>query len=386
MNATATMSAPARKASSHDIARDKFTRFREDLSSSLIERDEEVDMCLTALIAGEHVLFVGPPGLGKSLLADRLCDWMDFAADPFSIILSKFTEPDELFGPIGLQSYKEGTHERITTGMLPEASVAFVDECFNGSSAILNTLLPVMNERRFKNGHAFQSCPLELMIGATNQYPGGEGSKELGALFDRFMLRKTVRPIQTRVGLDRLLWGDINLKLRDTATESDIQSARAGASATGWEPDAREAFEEIVHECKRSGILPGDRRIRKCSQLMRAYAWLEGEDDVTTDQLGMLTNCLWVDPAEQPREVTSIVAKVAAPSGLVVNGLLMEVEQIMSGGDLKALKGQMTAIKKLGEICRKFKKIPGEKAEQALKDVSEIRADIKAKSFELMED
>lgn len=364
-------------------AQDKFILLRTELTDSLIERASEVDIVMTALIAREHALFVGPPGLGKSLLANRLCDCMSFAGDPFEIILSKFTEPDELYGPIGLAAYKAGTNERITDGMLPTARVAFVDECFNGSSAILNTMLPVMNERKFRNGKGFVDCPLDLMIGATNQYPGGEGSKELGALFDRFMLRSTVRPIQSAAGMDRLLWDDLSFNPTYLLSEKDLVEAQDEARAIVWMPDAKEAFTEILHSCRRSGIQPGDRRVRKCINLIQSFAWLEGEIAVTTDHLGMLANCLWVDPAEQPREVLSIVKKVAAPAGLIVNGLLMEVDQIMAESDMKDMPQLLAACKKLGEVHRKVKKLNGELAENAEKQVAATIADLRTKSVEM---
>ena len=113
---------------SHDISplQQKFLTTRKEFSTALIERDEEIDLVLTALIAREHPLLVDPPGTAKSLLLDSLMDWMN--GNRFSILLTKYTVPEELFGPISVTGLKEDRYQRITTGKLPEADLAFVDE------------------------------------------------------------------------------------------------------------------------------------------------------------------------------------------------------------------------------------------------------------------
>ena len=114
-----------------DAVRDKFAAARRDLSAALIERDDEVDLVLTALVAGEHVLLVGPPGCAKSLLLDAVLRWP--GGSTFSILLTKFTTPEEVFGPVSLAGLKEDKYVRVTAGKLPEADFAFVDEVFKGA-------------------------------------------------------------------------------------------------------------------------------------------------------------------------------------------------------------------------------------------------------------
>src|SRR5262245_927026 len=125
--------------------REKFLTTRQELSSALIERDDEIDLILTALVANEHVLLVGPPGTAKSLLLDSLMKWT--SGRRFTALLTKFSSPEELFGAISVQGLKEDRYRRITTGKLPEAHLAYLDEVFKASSAILNTLLRILNER-----------------------------------------------------------------------------------------------------------------------------------------------------------------------------------------------------------------------------------------------
>jgi MoxR-like ATPase len=156
-----------------DSVRDKFSHARLELTKVLVDRDEEIDLALTALIAQEHLLLVGPPGCGKSLLLDSLLTWT--GGRKFSSLLTRYSVPEELYGPISLAGLKEDRFVRITTGKLPEADFVFLDEIFKGSSAILNTLLKLLNERTFDGGDGItRKCPLKLCVAASNEWPSPE--------------------------------------------------------------------------------------------------------------------------------------------------------------------------------------------------------------------
>src|SRR5262245_22086396 len=186
-------------------AQEKFAAVRRELSAALIERDDEVDVVLTALVAQEHVLLVGPPGCAKSLLLDSLMCWM--SGRRFSVLLNRFSCPEDVLGPVSVSGLKCDVYRRVTSGKLPEADLAFLDELFKASSAILNVLLKILNERVYEVGDGTTvTVPLKLAVAASNEWPSPETGKELAALFDRFLLRKTVRPILTVAGRKRLLW------------------------------------------------------------------------------------------------------------------------------------------------------------------------------------
>ena len=158
-------------------AREKFAAVRSALCGSLVEREDEIDLALAALVAGEHLLLVGPPGLAKSALLDGLLACA--GGRKFSVLLSKFTTPEELFGPLSLSALKADRYVRVTAGRLPEAEFAFVDEVWKASSAILNTLLKLLNERVYDAGDGGRSAcsPAAVRRGLNDgQTPNGQGA------------------------------------------------------------------------------------------------------------------------------------------------------------------------------------------------------------------
>src|SRR5262245_45392481 len=289
--------------------REKFATARRELSQALIERDDEVDLVLTALVAQEHVLLVGPPGCAKSLLLDGLLGWLEGGCK-FSLLMTRFTAPEELLGPVSLAGLKEDRYRRVTAGRLPEAHLAFLDEVFKGSSAILNALLRILNERCFDDGGERRPVPLLLCVGAGNEWPAPESAKELHAAFDRFLLRKEVRPVRTREGRRRLLWGEEPcLELGAKITPEEVACGHEEAMALPWSGEAREAMEAILLELAREGVCPGDRRQRKAAKAARAYAWLCGSGEVAPEHLEVLQHALWDAPEEQPLRCAQVIAR-----------------------------------------------------------------------------
>jgi MoxR-like ATPase len=354
-----------------DPVREKFAQARKELSSALIERDEEVDLVLTALLANEHVLLVGPPGCGKSLLLDAVMGWM--SARKFSVLLTKFTQVEEVMGPVSLAALKEDRYRRVTAGRLPEAEVCFVDEIWKASSAILNTLLKVLNERVFENDGAAVRVPLKLCVAASNEWPSPDSGKELSALLDRFLFRKAVRPIGSQAGRQRLLWHrDHTPRLSTTITPAEVEHAHRDVTAVPWSKEARDALETVLRELAREGVVPGDRRQFKAVTAVRAFAYLTGADEVRPEHLEVAQHCLWDTPDEQPQKVAQVIARVANPVGMRVTQLLLEAESVLAAADVRNLAEAAKAAAKLGEIDRQLSGLSGngrlEKARSYLKD------------------
>src|SRR5262245_4673637 len=361
---------------------EKFVLARKELSDTLIERDEEIDLVLTALVCQEHVLLVSPPGCAKSLLLDAVMNWLH--GRRFTILLTKFSVPEEIAGPISVAALKEDRYRRVTTGKLPEADAAFIDEIWKGSSAILNTLLKILNERLFENDGEVIRVPLKLCVAASNEWPAPESGKELTALLDRFVFRKAVRPIVSAAGRQRLLWHrDHTPKLSTSITPAEIDQAHKDALALPWTSEGKDALETILRELAREGIQPGDRRQFKAVAAAQAFAYLSGADQVLPEHLEVLAHALWDSPEEQPAKVAQVVAKIANPTGMRVNQLLLEVEQILSATDVRQLAQAATATAKLQEIDKKLATLKGDgRVERARTYLKEQVRKVKLASIE----
>ena len=142
------------------------------LQERFLGKDEVIRLLIIAAIAGEHAVLIGPPGTAKSALIRTFARLIQ--ANYFEYLLTRFTEPNEIFGPVDISAFREGRYERRTEGMLPEAEIVFLDEVFKSNSAILNALLTLLNERRYTSGGHVMRCPLLSAFGASNEVPGDE--------------------------------------------------------------------------------------------------------------------------------------------------------------------------------------------------------------------
>lgn len=350
----AVLSKSTRHAEDSLTVRDKFAAVRKELSESLIERNEEIDLLLTSLIAGEHLLLVGPPGCGKSLLIDSLMRWTH--GSRFSCLLNRFSMPEELLGMYSLSELKVDRFVRITTNKLPESQYIFLDEIFRASPAILNVLLKILNEKIFDRGDGVaRRVPLEICLGAANDWPTGDDGKSLGALMDRFMLRKSVTPISSMAGRQRLLWDNKPPEFSTSLSAHELTAARLDAQGLPWSKEAKLALESILDELSKQGVRPSDRRQFKSIAIVQGYAWLQGAEEVQPEHLEVLQHVLWNDHDEEAAKVRSVILQIAAPVGMKVNGLLSEIEQILSGVNPKDLGATATAASKLAEIQKSLK-------------------------------
>src|SRR5215472_11512866 len=176
--------------------RTRLDRFRISLGRFFVDKQELIDLMLVAAIAQEPLLLVGPPGTAKSDLVIKFKDALGLAdEDYFEYMLTRFTEPSEIIGPIDINLLREGRYIRREQGKLPTARLAFLDEIFKSNSAILNILLTIINERKFYQDGVLQPVRLRVLFAATNEVPE---QGELAALKDRFVLKAESRSVQDR--------------------------------------------------------------------------------------------------------------------------------------------------------------------------------------------
>jgi len=287
---------------------EKIQQIRHELNSYFIERDEEVDCLITAALSKQHVLLLGPPGTAKSLacraLASHITD-----CNYFERLLTRFTTPEEVFGTYNLKKLADGVYERITANKLPEAHIAFLDEIFKASSAILNSLLTIINERIFHNDGAPQPVPLISLVTASNELP--DEDEGLQAMYDRLLIRKTVDYIKDAQNLKRLLeLGEYNPATLMTLDElntaiKEVQSVKVPESVIN-------SMIELKFELEKEGVRISDRRFKQSVDAVKAYAYLNGRMEAVDDDLAILQHIYWTEPEEIP-VVKSTVLKVANP-------------------------------------------------------------------------
>lgn len=260
--------------------RDAVARAR----ASLIDREVLSDVVTLCAVAREHLLVVGPPGTAKSqavrLVARQL------GGNYFEYLLGRFTEPNEVFGPIDLRRLKDAVVEVETAGMLPEADIAFLDEVFLGSTAILNTLLGILNERVFRRGSTVVDCPLRVCVGATNRLPEDPA---LDAFADRFLARIFIEPVAD-AQLEDLLSAGWSADAPTEAGPSLLPALdRLSAASRSCDTSAvRPLLGIAVRRLRAAGVQLSDRRVVRSQRLVAAAATLDGRGVADASDLWVL--------------------------------------------------------------------------------------------------
>ncbi len=293
----------------------KFEQLGRDLNRCFGERKDVVDGMLCAALAGEHVLLLGPPGTAKSALTTAFCGQFKDAAY-FEWLLSKFTAPEELFGPISLEGIKRDVYRRVTTNKLPEAHIVFLDEIFKANSAILNSLLTAINERKFHNGGGVVQLPLEMVVGASNELPEGP---ELEALYDRFLVRFWVDYQVSAGAFESMLIGGATMP-KSSMSLADWREAQLQVEHVDFDRPMVDELFGLRSKLNKAGVTVSDRRWVKCVRLLKAAAWLAGDSVVDTEHFMVLEHALWKEPA-QAKAVRDLVGQSSGGVVQQANGV-----------------------------------------------------------------
>jgi len=268
------------------------------LLDGLIERETEVRLALLAALSGEHMLLIGPPGTAKSELARRLHKAFDGPAY-FERLLTRFTVPEEVLGPLSIQALEEDRYERKTEGYLPNASIAFIDEIFKANSAILNALLTLLNERLFDQGSQRIPVPLVCVIGASNELPEDDG---LDALYDRFLIRCHVTP-GSESGFEQLVDlgppSSVEVPAGLRLDQTSLREIRQAAESVALGEEARSIITELRGWLNEQQIVVSDRRWRQIIKILRVSAATNGRAEVSEWDCWLLQHCTWSKPEDR---------------------------------------------------------------------------------------
>ena len=329
---------------------ERFKLLLQEMNRGIYEKNTEISLSLLAALAGESVILLGPPGVAKSMVARQLKTAFRDARS-FEYLMSRFSTPDEIFGPVSIQKLKTSdTYERAVEGYLPTADVVFLDEIWKAGPAIQNTLLTVINEKIFRNGNREMHLPLKLLVAASNELPAkGEG---LEALWDRFVIRIESRPIKLEKNFRAMLLeshADFSRSTRvlghaDFADNADFSGSMGKSGSTDFSDlkitaeeyaewaekickiDVKEEVLDAISAIRKSlravnvdeaaerrNIYVSDRRWKNIVRLLRTSAFMQDREEVDICDLLPIYHCLWQEPEERDAIRSIVIRALFSP-------------------------------------------------------------------------
>ena len=372
------------------------------LDERYLDKSELIRMLLVTLVAGEHMLIVGPPGTAKSALVRHLARLVD--ARYFEYLLTRFSEPNEIFGPIDIKAFREGSYVRRVEAMLPDADIVFLDEIFKSNSAILNSLLSILNERRFFTGSASIQVPLSSLYGATNEIPNDDA---LSAVFDRFLVRTLSDNLDSfhfNGLIERGLRGEIESLAQDgpggdaavAAVEGSVRPLVSLAEIRlmkgrlarhlQFPDDFLARYKGLVFQIRSEGVTLSDRRVVKLLKLFAASALIDGRPTVDDGDFFVLRH-VW-NSVDQIPIVDDIVgpvleryrrdhpeARVRRPSARDLDGILAElgvIRSLLLGGEPMSDVQLFSQLRNLQEIRAALQAIGTDTAQTMAGEVDKL--------------
>ncbi len=385
----------------HEVARlgEKLQEVARVLGTHFLDKQEIIRLLMVSAIAGEHMVIVGPPGTAKSAIIRMFSRLID--ARYFEYLLTRFTEPNEIFGPVDIKEFREGRYVRRSENMLPSAEIVFLDEIFKSNSAILNSLLTIINERTFTSGPNVVNVPLISLFAASNEVPNDDN---LSAMFDRFLLRVLSENLDSYHFHELLARGVSNEVRRMTGRDQEQRPLLPAALLRDIQrnydrfmvfPDEFMAkYKGLIFQIRSEGITISDRRAVKLLKLFAASAIFDGRPAVCDGDFFILRH-IWnnldqaellaeiVNPVvdayyrEHPAERRFIGPQATLEDLLAELGLIREL--LTGGGELSDIQ-LFSQLKNLNEIKAALALIDNETATRMMREVDQLLESVFASS------
>lgn len=337
----------------------KFQNFRSSLNNSTLEREEIVDGLLATLLSKQNAFLLGEPGTGKSDLVRNLCGGIE-GANYFGYLLTPTTDPSEVFGPVAVTKLLKDEYTRDTDGYLPSAHIAFLDELFRGSSAILNSLLTLLNERTFNNGKQNVQTPIQSIIAATNTWAEEES---LQAFADRFLFRPTVKKLRkpaSKALLDQWAAGiqprpEVGCHL----TLDELSQLQTAAADIKLSDQFLTKFGSVWEMLEQRSISISDRRRVQIIKFLKAWALVQGDDELSPEHMHNSIIHIVYQTEEDKDIICSVLEQEIPTAERILNDARRAATGIMAEYSAVHQKHQYNSVSDLNDFViqvRKFHK------------------------------
>lgn len=287
----------------------KFLAVEADLNDLFVERNEPVRGVMVATLSRTNILLLGGAGVAKSALISQ---WNRRILESvyFEWLLSKFSTPEELFGPFSFTQLEFDRYVRVTKGKMPEAYTVFIDEIFKGNPSILNAMLKILNERVFYNDYSPLKLDMATVAGASNEIPDSEDG--LDAFYDRFLLKYEVEHIKESGNFLKMLDTDLDREPTAYITKADIKAAQASVDRVVFPKEMKQTYIKLRDKLRYEGFAVSDRTYKVGIRLLQTQAFLNGREQIDTPDFEVFKHVVWTDPKKR-KQAQSIILELIAP-------------------------------------------------------------------------